>query len=56
MNSMDVKKLLGSPKITFMLGKCSTFRAQICEKLVEEFKYTVISSEKLQEIELQKSK
>lgn len=56
MNTMDVKKLLGSPKITFMLGKDSEFRAQICEKLVEEFKYTVISSEKLQEIELQKSK
>ena len=56
MNTMDVKKLLGNPKITFVLGKDSAFRTQICEKLVEEYKYTVICSEKLQEIENQKSK
>jgi len=53
---MDVKKLLGNPKITFVLGKDSAYRTQILEKLAEEFKYTVISSEKLQEIENQKSK
>ena len=56
MNTMDVKKLLDNPKITFVLGKDSAFREQICEKLVEEYKHTVISSEKLQEIETQKSK
>lgn len=56
MNTMDVKKLLGNPKITFVLGKDSAFRTQICDKLVEEYKYTVVSSEKLQEIENQKSK
>jgi hypothetical protein len=42
MNTMDVKKLLGNPKITFVLGKDSAFRAQICSKLVEEYKYTVV--------------
>lgn len=56
MNTMDVKKLLGNPKITFVLGKDDSFRSQVCEKLVEEFKFTVISTEKLQEIENQKSK
>jgi adenylate kinase family enzyme len=56
MNTMDVKKLLGNPKITFVLGKDSAFRSQVLEKLAEEFKYTIISSEKLQEIENQKSK
>lgn len=53
---MDVKKLLDNPKITFVLGKDSEFRSQICEKLVEEHKYTLICSEKLQQIEMQKSK
>ena len=56
MKTMDVKKLLGNPKITFVLGRDAEFRSQICEKLVEEYKYTVISSQKLQEIESQKSK
>jgi adenylate kinase family enzyme len=56
MNTMDVKKLLGNPKITFVLGKDSAFREQVCQKLVEEYKYTVISTEKLAEIENQKSK
>jgi len=53
---MDVKKLLDNPKITFVLGKDSAFRELICEKLVEDHKHTVISSEKLQEIENNKSK
>ena len=48
--------MLGNPKITFVLGKDVNFRETICQKLVEEFQYTYISSAKLQEIESQKSK
>ena len=48
--------MLGNPKITFVLGKDPAFREIICQKLVEEYQYTYISSAKLQEIESQKSK
>ena len=50
MNSMDVKKLLGNPKIVFVLGKDEKFRTQICEKLVEEYNYTISYNDNLLEI------
>lgn len=56
MNTVDVKKMLGDPKITFVLGKDSVYRSAICQKLVEEFKYKYISTENLIEIENQKLK
>jgi len=56
MNTVDVRKMLGNPKITFVLGRDSEYRSTVCDKLVEEFKYKYISTEKLIEIENQKSK
>ena len=56
MNTVDVKKMLGNPKITFVLGKDNLFRSTICNKLVEEYGYKYISTENLIEIENQKSK
>lgn len=56
MNTVDVRKMLGNPKITFVLGRDSEYRAAVCDKLVEEFKYKYISTEQLIQIENQKSK
>jgi hypothetical protein len=56
MNTVDVRKMLGDPKITFVLGRDSAYRQAVCDKLVEEFKYKYISTERLIEIENQKSK
>lgn len=53
---MDIRKILGNPKITFVLGKDAQFRETICQRLVEEYQYTYISSAKLQEAENQKAK
>jgi len=40
----DVKKVLGNPKITFVLGGPASGKGTQCSKLVEEFGYTHIST------------
>ena len=40
----DVKKALGNPKITFVLGGPASGKGTQCAKLVEEFGYTHIST------------
>ena len=40
----DVKKLLGTPKITFVLGGPASGKGTQCAKLVEEFGCTHIST------------
>jgi len=40
----DVKKVLGNPKITFVLGGPASGKGTQCAKLVEEFGYTHIST------------
>ena len=52
-SNRDIKKLLGNPKITFVLGKNQSLLMRVggpasgkgtqCAKLVEEFGYTHIS-------------
>jgi adenylate kinase family enzyme len=39
-----LKKLLGNPKITFVLGGPASGKGTQCEKLIEEFGYTHIST------------
>lgn len=43
MNSEDIKKMLGNPKITFVLGGPASGKGTQCSKLVEEFGYRHIS-------------
>lgn len=43
MNSEDIKKMLGNPKITFVLGGPASGKGTQCAKLVEEFGYKHIS-------------
>lgn len=43
-NIPDVKKILGTPKITFVLGGPASGKGTQCEKLVEEFGYCHIST------------
>ena len=43
-NIPDVKKILGTPKITFVLGGPASGKGTQCAKLVEEFGYTHIST------------
>lgn len=40
----DVKKALGNPKITFVMGAPASGKRTQCAKLVEEFGYTYIST------------
>jgi hypothetical protein len=40
----DIKKTLGNPKITFVLGGPASGKGTQCAKLVEEFGYTHIST------------
>jgi len=42
--SRNLKKLLGNPKITFVLGGPASGKGTQCEKLIEEFGYTHIST------------
>jgi cytidylate kinase len=44
MQMPDVKKVLGNPKITFVLGGPASGKGTQCAKLVEEFGYTHIST------------
>jgi UMP-CMP kinase len=39
-----VKKVLGNPKFTFVLGGPASGKGTQCQKLVEEFGYTHIST------------
>lgn len=61
----NLKKLLGNPKITFVLGKYTLFpnhraggpasgKGTQCEKLIEEFGYTHISTGDLMRMEMSK--
>ena len=48
----DLKKLLGNAKITFILGGPATGKGTQCERLVEEFGYTHISTGDLMRAEI----
>ena len=50
----DVKKVLGNPKITFVLGGPASGKGTQCAKLVEEFGYTHISTGDLFRAEVSK--
>jgi adenylate kinase family enzyme len=50
----DLKKLLGNAKITFILGGPASGKGTQCEKLVEEFGYTHISTGDLMRAEIAK--
>ena len=50
----DVKKVLGNPKITFVLGGPASGKGTQCAKLVEEFGYTHISTGDLFRAEVKK--
>jgi uridine kinase len=49
----DLKKLIGSPKIIFVLGGPASGKGTQCEKMVEEFGYTHISTGDLMRLEMQ---
>jgi|TARA_B110000285_G_C15037575_1_gene570148 cytidylate kinase len=44
MDPADIKKAIGSPKIIFVLGGPASGKGTQCEKMVEEFGYTHIST------------
>ena len=50
----DVRKKLGNPKITFVTGAPGSGKGTQCEKLVEEFGYTHISTGDLIRMEMKK--
>lgn len=50
----DLKKLLGNPKITFVLGGPASGKGTQCAKIVEEFGFTHISVGDLMREEVQK--
>jgi len=50
----NLKKLLGNPKITFVLGGPASGKGTQCEKLIEEFGYTHISTGDLMRMEMSK--
>jgi UMP-CMP kinase family protein len=54
MNSEEIKKLLGNPKITFVLGGPASGKGTQCAKLVEEFGYKHLSAGDLLRIEMDK--
>ena len=51
---IDVAKILDNPKITFVLGGPASGKGTQCEKLVEEFGYTHISTGDLMRAEMKK--
>ena len=53
-NTKNLKKLLGNPKITFVLGGPASGKGTQCEKLIEEFGYTHISTGDLMRMEMSK--
>ena len=50
----QIRKALGNPKITFVLGGPASGKGTQCAKLVEEFGYTHISTGDLFRAEIQK--
>lgn len=54
MNSEEIKKMLGNPKITFILGGPASGKGTQCAKLVEEFGYRHLSAGDLLRIEMDK--
>jgi adenylate kinase family enzyme len=50
----DIKKALGCPKVTFVLGGPASGKGTQCEKIVEEFGYTHISTGDLMRAEMAK--
>ena len=54
MNPEDIKKMLGNPKITFVLGGPGSGKGTQCAKLVEEFGYKHISIGDLMRAEVDK--
>lgn len=50
----DIERILGNPKITFVLGGPASGKGTQCEKLVEEFGYTHISTGDLMRSEMKK--
>ena len=50
----DLRKKLGNPKITFVTGAPGSGKGTQCEKLVEEFGYTHISTGDLIRVEMKK--
>jgi len=54
MNPEDIKKMLGNPKITFVLGGPASGKGTQCAKLVEEFGYKHISVGDLMRAEVDK--
>ena len=50
----DIKKLIGNPKITFVLGGPACGKGTQCMKLVEEFGYCHISTGDLMRAEMKK--
>jgi len=51
---VEIRKVLGNPKITFVLGGPASGKGTQCAKLVEEFGYTHISTGDLFRAEVQK--
>lgn len=50
--AVNYKKILGNPKITFVLGGPASGKGTQCAKLVEEFGYTHISTGDLMRAEI----
>ena len=50
----EIKKQIGNPKIIFVLGGPATGKGTQCERLVEEFGYTHISTGDLMRAQIQK--
>ena len=50
----DLKKLLGNPKIIFVIGGPASGKSTQCEKIVEEFGFTHISIGDLLRQEIEK--
>lgn len=50
----ELLKAIGNPKITFVLGGPASGKGTQCEKMVEEFGYTHISTGDLMRVEMQK--
>ena len=53
-DKIDIKKELGNPKITFVIGGPASGKGTQCAKLVEEFGYTHISTGDLMRLEMKK--
>lgn len=54
-SSRDLKKILGNPKIIFVLGGPASGKGTQCEKIVEEYGFTHISTGDLMRDEVKKN-